>query len=54
VFSDKGQLAALNAIVHPAVTDEMTRRRQALADHRHDRRTRHPMLIETNYADWTR
>ena len=32
VFSDADELAALNGIVHPAVGDEMTRRREALAD----------------------
>jgi len=30
-FSDADELAALNAIVHPAVAEEMTRRREALA-----------------------
>ncbi len=32
VFGDADELAALNTIVHPAVADEMTRRREALAD----------------------
>ena len=31
VFGDADELAVLNAIVHPAVADEMTRRRKALA-----------------------
>jgi len=31
VFADPDELAALNGIVHPAVGDEMTRRRQELA-----------------------
>ncbi len=31
VFGDTDELAVLNAIVHPAVADEMTRRRKALA-----------------------
>ena len=31
VFGDDDELAVLNAIVHPAVADEMTRRRKALA-----------------------
>ena len=31
VFADTDELTALNAIVHPAVADEMTARRQALA-----------------------
>ena len=51
VFSDKGQLAALNAIVHPAVTDEMTRRRPALATTDTTVVLDIPLLIETNYAD---
>ena len=51
VFSDKGQLAALNAIVHPAVTDEMTRRRQALATTDTTVVLDIPLLIETNYSD---
>ena len=32
VFADADELAALNGIVHPAVGDEMPRRREALAD----------------------
>ena len=32
VFGDADELAALNTMVHPAVADEMTRRREALAD----------------------
>ncbi len=32
VFADADELAVLNGIVHPAVGDEMTRRREALAD----------------------
>ena len=51
VFSDKEQLAALNAIVHPAVTDEMTRRRQALAPTDATVVLDIPLLIETNYSD---
>jgi len=51
VFSDKGQLAALNGIVHPAVTDEMTRRRQALAATDTTVVLDIPLLIETNYFD---
>ena len=31
VFGDADELTALNAIVHPVVADEMTRRREALA-----------------------
>jgi dephospho-CoA kinase len=51
VFSDKAQLAALNGIVHPAVTDEMTRRRQALAPTDATVVLDIPLLIETNYTD---
>jgi dephospho-CoA kinase len=51
VFSDRAQLAALNAIVHPAVTDEMTRRRQALAATDTTVVLDIPLLIETNYFD---
>ena len=51
VFSDKQQLAALNGIVHPAVTDEMTRRRQALAATDTTVVLDIPLLIETNYFD---
>jgi dephospho-CoA kinase len=51
VFSDKAQLAALNAIVHPAVTTEMTRRRQALAATDTTVVLDIPLLIETNYVD---
>ena len=51
VFSDKGQLAALNGIVHPAVTEEMTRRRQALAATDTTVVLDIPLLIETNYFD---
>ena len=51
VFSDREQLAALNGIVHPAVTDEMTRRRQALAATDTTVVLDIPLLIATNYAD---
>ena len=51
VFSDKTQLAALNGIVHPAVTDEMTRRRQAWANTDATVVLDIPLLIETNYSD---
>ena len=51
VFSDKTQLAALNGIVHPAVTHEMTRRRQALAVTDATVILDIPLLIETNYFD---
>ena len=51
VFSDKAQLAALNGIVHPAVTGEMTRRRQALSGTDATVILDIPLLIETNYTD---
>jgi dephospho-CoA kinase len=51
VFSDKAQLAVLNGIVHPAVTDEMTRRRQAIAATDTTVVLDIPLLIETNYFD---
>ena len=51
VFSDKEQLGALNGIVHPSVTDEMTRRRQALAATDTTVVLDIPLLIETNYFD---
>jgi len=51
VFSDRDQLAALNGIVHPAVTDEMTRRRQALAGTDATVLLDIPLLFESNYSD---
>ena len=51
VFAHKEQLVALNGIVHPAVTDEMTRRRQALAATDTTVVLDIPLLIETNHSD---
>jgi dephospho-CoA kinase len=51
VFADRTELAALNGIVHPAVTDEMTRRRQAWATTDTTVLLDIPLLIECNYAD---
>jgi dephospho-CoA kinase len=51
VFADRSQLAALNGIVHPAVTDEMTRRRQAWARTDATVLLDIPLLIETNHED---
>ena len=51
VFADREQLASLNGIVHPAVTDEMTRRRQAWAATDATVLLDIPLLIETNYSD---
>lgn len=51
VFADREQLNALNAIVHPAVTDEMTRRRQAWATTDSTVLLDIPLLIECNYSD---
>ena len=49
VFGDVDELAALNAIVHPAVADEMTRRRKALAST--DATVIHdiPLLVESGH-----
>jgi dephospho-CoA kinase len=51
VFADRRELAALNGIVHPAVTDEMTRQRQAWATTDATVLLDIPLLIETNYSD---
>ena len=51
VFGDREQLAALNGIVHPAVTHEMTRRRQAWATSDATVLLDIPLLIETNHSD---
>jgi dephospho-CoA kinase len=48
-FADPEQLAALNAIVHPAVTNEMTARRQALADTDAVVLLDIPLLVESGY-----
>lgn len=50
VFSDAAALAALNAIVHPAVVDEMTARRQALAPTDRTVILDIPLLVESGYA----
>ena len=51
VFADPEQLAALNAIVHPAVTDAMTERRQALATRDATVILDIPLLVESNYSN---
>lgn len=48
-FADPDQLAALNAIVHPAVTNEMTARRQALAPTDAVVLLDIPLLVESGY-----
>jgi dephospho-CoA kinase len=50
VFADREALAALNDIVHPAVTDEMTRRRQAMAITDTTVVLDIPLLFESNYS----
>jgi dephospho-CoA kinase len=51
VFTDRSQLAVLNGIVHPAVTAEMTRQRQAWASTDATVLLDIPLLINTNYDD---
>lgn len=51
VFADKAELAALNDIVHPAVTDEMTRRREALAHSDATVVLDIPLLVESRYEN---
>lgn len=50
VFSDPEELKALNAIVHPAVADEMTRRREALAATDATVLLDIPLLVESQYS----
>ncbi len=49
VFGDADELAALNAIVHPAVADEMTRRREALAGTNVTLILDIPLLVESGH-----
>ena len=49
VFGDAAMLARLNDIVHPAVIDEMTRRRTLLADSDATVLLDVPLLIETGF-----
>ncbi len=49
VFGDADELAALNAIVHPAVADEMTRRREALAGTNATLILDIPLLVESGH-----
>ncbi len=51
VFADPDKLAALNGIVHPAVTDEMTRRREALAHSDATVLLDIPLLVESGYRN---
>ena len=50
VFADREQLDALNGIVHPAVADEMTRRREALAATDETVLLDIPLLVESQYS----
>jgi dephospho-CoA kinase len=50
VFADPDELNALNGIVHPAVTDEMTRRREAQADTDATVILDIPLLVESKYS----
>jgi dephospho-CoA kinase len=50
VFADREQLEALNGIVHPAVSDEMTRRREALAATDATVLLDIPLLVESKYS----
>ncbi len=49
VFGDADELAALNAIVHPAVADEMTRRREAVAGTNATLILDIPLLVESGH-----
>jgi dephospho-CoA kinase len=51
VFADPDKLATLNGIVHPAVTAEMTRRREALAPSDATVVLDIPLLIESGYEN---
>lgn len=51
VFGDPAKVAALNAIVHPAVIDEMTRRRTAWADTDATLLLDIPLLVESGYTN---
>ena len=51
VFGDPAKVAALNAIVHPAVIDEMTRRRTAWADTDETLLLDIPLLVESGYEN---
>jgi dephospho-CoA kinase len=50
VFADPDELTALNGIVHPAVTEEMTRRREAWVDTDATLILDIPLLVESKYA----
>ena len=51
VFGDPAKVAALNAIVHPAVIDEMTRRRTEWADTDATLLLDIPLLVESGYTN---
>jgi dephospho-CoA kinase len=50
VFNDPEELTALNGIVHPAVSDEMTRRREVLAETDATVLLDIPLLVESKYS----
>lgn len=51
VFGDPAKVATLNAIVHPAVIDEMTRRRTEWADTDATLLLDIPLLVESGYTN---
>ena len=51
VFADADKLSALNGIVHPAVTGEMTARRQALSNTDTTVILDIPLLVESKYSN---
>ena len=52
VFADPEELAALNMIVHPAVREEMTNRRQAFAETDNTVILEIPLLVESGYRNF--
>ena len=52
VFGDPDELVSLNAIVHPAVGDEMTRRREAFADTDATLLLDIPLLVESGHKGY--
>ena len=52
VFSNPEELAALNTIVHPAVREEMTNRRQAFVETDNTVILEIPLLVESGYRNF--
>ncbi len=52
VFADPEELAALNMIVHPAVREEMTNRRQAFVETDNTVILEIPLLVESGYRNF--